>query len=332
MTRKRSSQAGPPAQPAPSSEGTKPRKSIIKSPRASTEGQNPDDDSREPRNAMLTQTTATSSTASELPGRKISTFELPSASSWQSVESHAEPSTAAAGLSTSQPKSPLIIDKNFRERFQDQLRSSTNLAGMNKTMRKTGSVVRFADEVDMPEDFRKLKGANRQKDTPTPQPEVGESSRRSASEDQQARSDTENQGRSWRPRGLERHDSVGSVAAVSDDGADGFDTEDVVGPIPRTKSQLSMAIADLRRSQSLSEQNVEGSFAVTSPRLEEEQEALISGKQGKKPSEEEEKLLAMGRKDGVTKAGGVNLPKELTVKEGFELPGGDYESPEEPLY
>jgi len=192
-------------------------------------------------------------------------------------------------------------------------------------MRKTGSVVRFADEVDEPEGFRDLRGA---KNISAPQSDDGESWHRAASEGQQPRPDPGSQGRSWRPKGIERHDSVGSVAAVSDDG---FDTEDVVGPVLRTKSQLSMAIADLRRSRSLGEQEAETTLAVTSPQIEEEQ-SLIPGKQGKKPSEEEEKLLAMGRKDGVTKAGGVNLPKELTVKGGFELPGDGYESPEEPLY
>lgn len=332
MTRKKSSQAGPSTQPVPPSEDSKPRKSIIKSPRTSAEEQNLVDERRESRTAMVLQMTATPTTAAEPPGRKISTFELPSASSWQSVESHAEPTTAAVSLSTSQPKSPLIIDKNFRDRFQDQLRSSTNLTGMEKVMRKTGSVVRFADEVDVPEDFRQPKGASRQRDISTPQSNVGESWRRSSSESQKPPSDAGNQSKPWRPKGIERHDSVGSVAAVDDYATNVSDTEAVAVPIPRTKSQLSMAIADLRRSQSLGEQEAETSFAVTSPQIEKEQEALISGKQGKKPSEEEENLLAMGRKDGVTKAGGVNLPKELMVEGKFELPGGGYESPEEPLY
>jgi len=331
MGRKRSSQGIPSAQPASASEDIKRRKSIIKSPRTSAEGQNLIDNRGEPRTVVLAQMTASPTTAAEVPARKISAFELPSASSWQSVESHAEPPTKAAGISMSQPKSPLIIDQNFRERFQNQLRSSTNLTTMNKAMRKTGSVVRFADEVDASENFRKLKSADRQTDISTPQMDVGETWRRAASEGQQPRSDTENLGQVWRPRGIERHDSVGSVAAVSDDGSDRFDTEDVIAPIPRTKSQLSMAIADLRRSQSLAEQEAETSYAVTSPRIEEEQETLISGKQGKKPTEEEEKLLSMGRKDGVTKAGGVNLPKGLTVKGDF-VPDGGYESPEEPLY
>ncbi|KAK5091984.1 hypothetical protein LTR70_006131 [Exophiala xenobiotica] len=330
MIRKRSSQAGPSAQPVLTSENVKPRKSIIKSPRTSTEEQSLINERHEIGTAVMTQMTATPKRTVELPGRKISTFEL-SASSWQSVESQTEPSTGVAVPPTSPLKSPLVIDNNFRERFQHQLRSSTNLAGM-KAMRKTGSVVRFADEVDVPEDFRKLRGAARQKDVATPHSSFGESSRRTESEGQQSRSDTLTLGRPARPTGNERHDSTGSVAAISDDGSDDFDAEDVAAPIPRTRSQLSMAIADLRRSQSLSEREPETSFAVASPDAEEEQQALISGKQGKILIAEEEKLLAMGRKDGVTKAGGVNLPKELTVKGRFLRPDDGYESPEEPIY
>jgi len=331
ITRKRSSQAGPPAQPVPATESAKPRKSIIKSPRISTAEQNLIGERHAIGTAVPIQMAATPAETAEPPSRKISTFELPSASSWQSVESQAEPSAEVAGPPASPPKSPLIIDKNFRERFQHQLRSSTNLAGA-KGMRKTGSVVRFADEVDVPEDFRKLKGATRENDMAAPHSAFGESSRRAGSEGQQPRSATVNLSRPTRPRGNERHDSTGSVAAVSDDGSDDFDTEDVVAPIPRTRSQLSMAIAGLRRSQSLSEQEPDTSFAVASPDIEQEQQALISGKQGKTLTADEEKLLAMGRKDGVTKAGGVNLPKELTVKGKFATPGDDYESPEEPIF
>lgn len=258
-----------------------------------------------------------SPTSTDLPDRKISIFELPSASSWQSVDSHSDPFTTSSKNAFAPAPSSLLVDKNFRERFvetQKHLRSSTNLVDMNRAMRKTGSVVRFADEVDTSEDLRKLKGAVR----------TSPLSPRAASEGQQPRN--ADQPQSWR-QPLPHRDSVGSVAAVSDDGSDEFGPE-----LPRTKSQLSLAIASLKRTQSAGEAGSLISEGITSPQIEQEQEALISGAATKKLSEEEEKLLAMARKGGVTKAGGVNMPKEMTVRaSGFEL-GSSYESPDEPLY
>lgn len=194
-------------------------------------------------------------------------------------------------------------------------------------MRKTGSVVRFADEVDNSEVLQKLKGAAR----PTlfvP---------RAASDGQQPKDP--DRPSSWK-KPLPHRDSVDSVAAVSEDGSD--DLPD----LPRTKSQLSMAIANLKRSQSLGEGGINGpmmttltnSLGVTSPEIEKEQEALISGVTTKKKTEEEEKLLAMAHRDGVTKAGGVNMPGPMMMMNnttgsglGFEL-GSSYDSPEEPIF
>lgn len=310
MPRKKSSQSTQIVDPS------KPRKSIIKSPQSPNREAEGSESQRDSKTSIMSQMTQ-SPTTTDLPDRKISMFELPSASSWQSVESHADPFTGPSkNVFVQSPSSPLV-DKNFRERFvetQKQLRSTTNLVDMNKAMRKTGSVVRFADEVEASEDLRKLKGAVR----------TSPFAPRAASEGQQIRNSDQPQ--SWR-QPLPHRDSVGSVAAISDDGSEELGME-----LPRTKSQLSLAIANLKLSKSAGEAGSLISQAITSPEIEQEQEALISGAAAKKKSEEEEKLLAMAHKGGVTKAGGVNMPKEMTVKgAGFEL-GSSYESPEEPLF
>lgn len=214
----------------------------------------------------------------------------------------------------------LVIDRNFRERFMQKTRnSSTNLANMNRSMRKTGSVVRFADEVELATStsLKKSASATDRKSVPlSPQ-----SALRTSSESKVATVTGGNPVnlRPWRPSGIERHDSIGSVAAVSDDGSDGLEEG---GELPRTQSHLSLGIADLKRT--LSSGNLEDlkddENAITSPTIEEEQEALIKGQKGKSLTKEEENLLAMGRKDGVTRAGGVNMPSNLTIKGKFQTP------------
>lgn len=150
MPRKKSSQSGQ------NTDNIKPRKSIIKSPQSPSKGVEGSDSRRDSKTSIMSQMTQ-SPTSSDLPDRKISIFELPSASSWQSVDSHADPFTSSSKNAFAQAPSSVLVDKNFRERFvetQKQLRSSTNLVEMNRAMRKTGSVVRFADEVETSEDTR----------------------------------------------------------------------------------------------------------------------------------------------------------------------------------
>lgn len=308
VTRKRSSQSTQP------SDNSRPRRLTVKSPRSSAADAEALD-SKQNLRPSIADRISQSPGATNFPSRKISVFELPSASSWQSVDSHTDPFASTSKKASEEDPQPLQIDKNFRERFnenQKQLRSSTNLAGMHRTMRKTGSVVRFADEVNVPESLRKLKGIA------ADAPAASMSDERSPASPEQAQS--------WR-QALSHRGSIGSVAAVSDEGSDELDPE-----LPRIKSHLSLAIANLKRSQSSGEVGSLHDAGVTSPEIEMEQEALISGAHTKKKSEEEEKLLAMAHKDGVTKAGGINMPKELTIKgTAFEL-GSSYDSPEEPLY
>lgn len=326
LNRKRTSET------AQRSDTPKPRRSIIKSPKTSFEDQSTNRLTLPPQ-LNLTERMLTSSThGTDFRDRKISDFALTSASSWQSVESHAPRDNAGAQAASSSTNAPLI-DGNFRERFletQKILKSSTNLEALNKTMRKTGSVVRFADDVDGPADFRRQKATNKPKELESTS--GGISALRTVSEGQGSKVPTQDQIESWRSPGLQRHDSIGSVAAVSED-SEIDDEEGMVMLLPRTKSQLSLGIANLKRTQSEGEQSLKAatSLAVTSPEIEQEQDDLISGRAGKKPSEEEEKLLAMGRKDGVTRAGGVNLPKELTVK-GPQNSTDAFEEPEQALF
>lgn len=325
LPRKRSSQVERATEPA------KPRKSIIKSPRSSHDGSSLEGPSkfasqdREHRSSIIVSETAQ---------RKISDFELPSASSWQSVESHATLGQNSK-TSTSPSNEPLVIEKNFREKFletQSKIKSSsTNLAAMGRQMRKTGSVVRFADEVEIGPAFSPLKkyiSASDQVVRQATSPHSGSSLHRAASEGQHPRSDRDPgleaaqhvEARPWRPSGIERHDSIGSVAAVSDDGSD-----EMLLELPRVRSQLSLGIAELKRTQSTGELDAAASpgIAVTSPEIEQEQDALISGKLKKGPTAEESRLLAMGRSGGVTRAGGINLPNNLTVKGKFVIDDDD---------
>lgn len=299
MVRKRSSQSQQ-AQDQPKA------RSALKSPRSSTEAVEVVTGRRLGR-TLSSQIVPTSDTPTRS-SRTISDLALPSASSWQSIDLHTGSRPTNIGGNAG-----LAIEKNFREKFvehQKKINSSTDLAGMNRMMRKTGSVVRFADEVDA------SKVAQQSEELVQPS-------------SSQAQRKPEGALQSWR-QNLQRHDSVGSVAAVSDDGSEGNEADDDdLTMLPRTRSQLSLGIADLKRSQSMIEKSTE--FAVTSPEIEVQQEALIKGKNVKSLTEEEEKLLAMGRKDGVTRAGGVNLPRELTVRGRFEF-SEDSDSSDQPLY
>lgn len=171
---------------------------------------------------------------------------------------------------------------------------------MTGGLRKTGSIVRFAEDAQESSEYRAAKS-------------VGAPSRLRRSEGALSTAPG-----SWRDNSsLEHRDSTGSVAAISDDS----DEEDRGGlqiGLPRVKSGLSLAMDALKhtRASCESEQPDRPFAIVTSPQIEAEQEALISGKKGRKQTDEEVKLLEMGHKDGVTKAGGVNFPRNLRVAGG----------------
>ena len=113
------------------------------------------------------------------------------------------------------------------------------------------------------------------------------------------------------------HMSMASIA-ISDDS----DTESSSSgqmELPRTKSHLSLLINNKR--------NQTGDTDIgPAP-----QSQGPAGKDKEKARSKEEELLSMGRRDGVTKAGGVQVPKQQRVSE-LEDPGYHSPSSPEPLF
>lgn len=237
--------------------------------------------------------------------------------------------SATSSSSQQQPAESVTIDKplvdrNFREKF---------IESQNR-IKKTGSVVRFADEVDLPEELKRG-GKDREPVSPLVEDDVnpvGILKGGALSSSSTARGHRGSVG------------SINSVAAVSDDEDDDEDDEGEGGGmmmLPRTKSQLSLLVDDMKRRQSSSagadQDEEEGAVAspesVRSSSSASKQEKL-NRERLKKKREEEDKLLAMGRKGGVTKAGGVQFPESMKLKrdEKGSILGEGIESPEQPLY
>ena len=170
-------------------------------------------------------------------------FTLPAASSWQSVDEFSP--RMPSPIAERQPGS--LVDRDFRSKF---LSSATNLPALG-WMKKTGSIVRFADEE---EDAGKGKGKQM---SPPPSPEH------------------------LRSRGR-----TGSQVIDSDD------SDDV--QLPRTQSQLSMAIKD-RRKQSGSRDLGPGPAVGQEPAKKNE------------AKQREQELLTMGRR-----AGAPHIPNPRT--------------------
>ena len=153
----------------------------------------------------------------------------------------------------------MLVDRDFRGKFAERIASSSSLAIVNK-MKKTGSVVRFADEV--PTELHR--GKQRKQSSSSEESDHG------------------------LRKPLARHDSTTSQALD-----DSSDDDDVV-ELPRTRSQLSLAIHNMRKDSS------EPDVVRPNP---------LASTKAPASKVEEEKLLNMGRKDGVTKAGGVQVPQ-----------------------
>lgn len=182
-------------------------------------------------------------------------------------------STAA----TSQQPSSWLVDTNFRSRFVEKTRgrSSTNLPGLGKSK----STVRF---VDQPPGRRATSGAA---DT------------RVAAPAPNTTRDAVSTGAQTRPR----RDSE-AIADEDDDEDDEEEEEEEIISLPRTKSQLSMMIEQERRKS--------GTHELRPSPLHYEVCKGVGDDTVSKPNdnenEEEEDLLMMGRKDGVTKAGTIS--------------------------
>ena len=209
-------------------------------------------------------------------------FHLPTSSSWQSVDSgndgHHLGSTAPVTSSAN------LVDRDFRGKFvesQRKLASSTNLASLD---RRSGSVVRFADELPTLPRKDKTKEMSPELKTETLAPSRLRSS------------------------------------ITSDEFADDSEeSSDDQMELPRTKSQLSLLIKTKREERGSSDLGPE---AV---------EAKGKGKIPDKSISKEEELLSMGRRGGVTKAGGVQVPESQRVSE-HDDPGQFFSSSPEPIF
>ncbi|EXJ81153.1 hypothetical protein A1O3_07443 [Capronia epimyces CBS 606.96] len=223
---------------------------------------------------------------------------LPSASSWQSDDSTAENlmtmATGAAPLTSSD-----LVERDFRGKFvetQKKLTSSTNLAALGR-MKKTGSVVRFADEI--PQDWRKGKEKATLADDSMGPSRLRSSFASSALTDEENSSDDDNV------------------------------------RLPRTKSQLSLLIKQKRDetgSQDLGpEAKAQGRGGQDEGKNNDEGKGKGKGKGKENTKSKEEELLSMGRRGGVTKAGGVQVPKPQRLSE-HDDPGHISSSSPEPLF
>ena len=217
------------------------------------------------------------------------------------------PSTAA----TPQQPATWLVDTNFRGKFvenQKRTASHTNLSSLGRSK----STVRFLDE--LPERPKKenepagatLNAALRQSGVPsTGKPNI------SAQEEEEANS------------------------SQDDDGYDANESDDNV-PLPRTKSQLSVMIAhERRKSESYELGNSSMQLDQRPPKAGPEscKKDEREGEEGEEEEEEEEEdeLVMMGRRDGVTKAGGVSSVAK--GKQRMSPRGGEdlrYQSPPTP--
>lgn len=238
-------------------------------------------------------------------------FALPSASSWQSIDS----TTDNRKLATTAPQLTLgdLVDPGFRVKFvesQKKLSSVTNLAGLGK-VRKSLSTVRFADE--SPEDIGKGKGKEilHALEDERPGPSHMKSTLKSAGQRQQERNDR-------RDDSEDDSDSDSEEDEDEDEEDDDDDDDNLQMILPRTKSQLSLLIQH-KRDQTGSQDLGPASFPEegVKPQIKEKSK--------------EEELLSMGRRDGVTKAGGVQTPRQQRVA-GRDEPEDLSSSSPEPLF
>jgi hypothetical protein len=196
-------------------------------------------------------------------------FLLPSASSWQSVEST---SPSRAGLESLIQNSMPLVDPDFRKQFVEaRSASQINLAGAGMKMRKTGSVVRFAEDL----------------------PDIGRG---------KAKESVLGPGR--RGSGAEARRSSLSENTPAIDDTDEEDSEDEgLSMLPRTRSQLSLAIRQRRRNSGSQHLGRGPEHGSSQSKGKGKGGAMDKAKEKEKEDTEDE-LLKMGRQDGVTKAGG----------------------------
>ncbi|KIV76943.1 hypothetical protein PV11_08790 [Exophiala sideris] len=209
-------------------------------------------------------------------------FHLPTSSSWQSVNSGNDgPHLGSTAPVTS---SADLVDRDFRGKFvesQRKLASSTNLASLD---RRSGSVVRFADEI----------------------PRI---SRKGKSKETSPELKTENMAPSRLRSSITSDEFANDQDESSDDQME----------LPRVKSSLSLLIKTKREEIGRSDLGPEAAGFKG------------KGKEPDKSNSKEEELLSMGRRGGVTKAGGVQVPESQRVSE-HDDPGQFFSSSPEPLF
>lgn len=224
-------------------------------------------------------------------------------------------------MATTAPQPTLgdLVDPRFRVKFvetQKRLSSVTNLAGLGK-VNKSLSTVRFADQTPEPIGKGKEKeifpspehdrvGPSLMKSNlkQTEQPRTRRDNRDDASDD----GDDDDDGR----------DDDEEQDDDQDEDGDGNDDDDLKMALPRTKSQLSLQIQHKR-----DETGSRDLGPASSP------ETVVKPKIKDKTKEDE--LLSMGRRDGVTKAGGVQTPRQQRVVGRAEPEDLSSSSPE-PLF
>jgi hypothetical protein len=182
-----------------------------------------------------------------------------------------------------------LVEPDFRGKFVETQKKLASSTNLAGLgrMRRPGSIVRFADELSEDDGS---KGKER---------EVVASSLRD-----------ENIG----PSRLRT--SMASAAIC--DASDSDTSSDGHMELPRTKSQLSLLINNKRSETGSSDIGPESQPKAANGKDKDAREKTRS---------KEEELLSMGRRDGVTKAGGIQVPKQQRVS---ELEGPGYESPSSP--
>lgn len=302
MNRRGSSRAGQQAD-------SRPTRQKPKSPKSSAESDLPRPlQTKRLSSEEQSRTDSQVSSAALEPIRRISTFDLGSANSWQSMDERQDIGPFPEGQPNSRTSS-LQFSKDFRNEFREALRqaSSVNLAEASAGMKKTGSVVRFADDVDRPTDL-KAKSERKQRLS-------------SHQEDE--------------PPSLQHRDSNASTGSqvIDSDEEGGSQTFPKSPILQRSRSQISIALEEQRENQrkgSLSD-------AVTHSHKEQQQQQqhkskCISDQVMANKTEEERRVLAMAHKEGVTKAGGVQVPKHhRSLGKAFQLEVDD-ESPDEATF
>jgi hypothetical protein len=167
----------------------------------------------------------------------------------------------------------VLVEPDFRDKFienQKRIASSTNLAAAGR-LGKSGSMVRFAD--DKPDYLKRDKVRQALL--------VGEGDCR--------RSQSEQPARNTNPH----RTSTNSQVFEDDNGKDNEREE-----LLRTKSQLSLLIESQRKQSGMQDLGSKPAARQQEPKAKETTTSLGS-------REDEDELIMMGRREGVTRAGGV---------------------------